>query len=81
MKIKQGAVIERCQIRSGQNSKIGGRKVPQLLPTLKESVPRGGSREGGGVHGGQDPPFFGAPQISKRGEKTVVRVRAKYTAF
>ena len=36
---KWGAVIGGWQIRSGQNPKIGGRQIPQLVPKPKESVP------------------------------------------
>ena len=34
-----GAVIDKCQMRTGQNPKIGRWQVPQLLPTFKKSVP------------------------------------------
>ena len=43
---KWGAVIDRWQIRSGQNLKIGGRQIPQWVPKPKESVPPGGRRSG-----------------------------------
>ena len=48
---KWGAVIDRWQIRSGQNSKIGGRQIPQPEPKPKESVPPPGEgrREEGKV--------------------------------
>ena len=36
---KWGTVIDRWQIRSGQNHKIGGRQTQQLVPKPKESVP------------------------------------------
>ena len=43
---KWGVVIDRWQIRSGQNLKIGRRQIPQWVPKPKESVPpRGGGPE------------------------------------
>ena len=42
---KWGAVIDRCQIRSSQNPKIGGRQIPQSVPKPKESVPPPPPRE------------------------------------
>ena len=36
---KCGAVIDKWQIRSSQNLKIGGRQIPQSVPKPKEPVP------------------------------------------